>query len=97
MAGTHSHEPNARGETINIRASREQKALIDQAAKAVGRTRSDFMLDTDCREAEAVLLDRRYFVMSEEAFRKFTAMLDKPPKDNPRLRRLFETRGPWEP
>ena len=48
-----------RGETINLRASRKQKALIDRAADALGRSRSDFMLDTACREAEAVLLDRR--------------------------------------
>jgi uncharacterized protein (DUF1778 family) len=54
------------------------------------------MLDTACREAEAVLLDRRYFVLSEAAFKRFTAMLDQPPKDNPKLRRLLETRPPWE-
>lgn len=97
MAGTQTPDSTSRGETINIRASREQKALIDQAARAVGRNRSDFMLDTACREAEAVLLDRRYFMLSEEAFRKFNAMLDKPPKDNPKLRRLLSTRAPWEP
>ncbi len=86
----------ARDETINLRASREQKALIDQAAQALGRSRSDFMLDTVCREAEAVLLDRRYFVLSEKAFKRFTAMLDKPPKDNSRLRRLLKTKPPWK-
>ncbi|HZO57261.1 MAG TPA: DUF1778 domain-containing protein [Bryobacteraceae bacterium] len=96
MAGTQTPDSTSRGETINIRASREQKALIDQAAKAVGRSRSDFMLDTVCREAEAVLLDRRYFVLSEEAFKKFNAILDRPPKDNPKLRRLLSTRAPWE-
>jgi len=97
MAGTQTPDSTSRGETINIRASREQKALIDRAAKAVGRTRSDFMLDTVCREAEAVLLDRRYFLLSDDAVRKFNAMLDKPPKDNPKLRRLLATRAPWEP
>jgi uncharacterized protein (DUF1778 family) len=70
--------------------------LIDQAADALGRSRSDFMLDTACREAETVLLDRRYFVISEEAFKRFTAMLDKPPKNNPKLRKLLETLPPWE-
>jgi uncharacterized protein (DUF1778 family) len=96
MALTHTYQAGGRGETINLRATRKQKALIDQAAEALGRSRSDFMLDTVCREAESVLLDRRYFVLSEAAFRKFTAMLDKPPKDNPRLRRLLETKAPWE-
>ena len=89
-------EPGGRDETINLRASRRQKALIDQAAEALGRSRSDFMLDTVCREAEAILLDRRYFVLSEEAFKRFTTMLDKPPESNPKLRRLLEARPPWE-
>lgn len=96
MAIMQTTEPSGRGETINLRATRKQKALIDQAAEALGRSRSDFMLDTVCREAESVLLDRRYFALSEEAFRKFTTMLDKPPKDNPKLRRLLETKAPWE-
>jgi len=96
VRATGTEDATLRGETINLRTSRRQKALIDRAAEALGRTRSDFMLDTACREAEAVLLDRRYFVLSEDAFRKFTAMLDKPPKDNPRLRRLLQTKAPWE-
>lgn len=85
-----------RGETINLRATRVQKALIDRAAETVGRSRSDFMLGAACREAEAVLLDRRYFVVPEAIFEKFTALLDAPPKDNPRLRRLLQTKAPWE-
>ena len=85
-----------RGETINLRASRNQKVLIDRAAEVLGRSRSDFMLETACREAESVLLDRRYFTLSEEAFKRFTRMLDSPPKDNPRLRRLLQTKAPWD-
>ncbi|HXP87252.1 MAG TPA: DUF1778 domain-containing protein [Bryobacteraceae bacterium] len=96
MALAQTQDLKGRGETINLRASRKQKALIDQAAEALGRSRSDFMLDTVCREAETVLLNRRYFALSEEAFRRFTALLDKPPKDNLKLRRLLETRAPWE-
>ena len=96
MAEIQTRESNRRGDTINLRATSKQKALIDQAAESLGRTRSDFMLDIACREAEAVLLDRRFFALSDEAFKKFTAMLDKPPKENPKLRRLLETRPPWE-
>jgi uncharacterized protein (DUF1778 family) len=97
MADPHINKDRGRGETINLRASRRQKALIDQAAGAVGRSRSDFMLGAACREAEEVLLDRRYFVLSEQAFREFSAMLDRPPQDNPKLRRLFERKAPWGP
>ena len=85
-----------RAENINLRVSRSQKALIDRAATALGRNRSDFMLEAACREAESVLLDRRYFNLSEDQFRRFTAMLDKPPANNPRLARLLKSRAPWD-
>jgi uncharacterized protein (DUF1778 family) len=85
-----------RDETINLRATERQKTLIDRAAVALGRNRSDFMLETACREAEAVLLDRRYFALSDEEFRRFAATLDKPPASNARLRRLLKTKAPWE-
>lgn len=85
-----------RGGNINLRVSRGQKALIDRAAQALGRNRSDFMLETACREAESVLLDRRYFALPEEEFKRFRAMLDKRPLSNPRLARLLKTRAPWD-
>jgi uncharacterized protein (DUF1778 family) len=85
-----------RGENINLRVSQGQKSLIDRAAEALGRNRSDFMLDIACREAESVLLDRRYFALPDDEFRSFTAMLDKPPASNPRLTRLLKTKAPWD-
>ena len=87
---------NYRVETINLRASQRQKALIDRAADALGRNRSDFMLETACREAEAVLLDRRYFALSSEEFKRFTSLLDRPPAGNARLRWLLKSKAPWE-
>jgi uncharacterized protein (DUF1778 family) len=96
MPSTQTRDAAPRGETINLRATPKQKELIDRAAGALGRSRSDFMLETACREAEAVLLDRRYFALSADEFKKFKAMLDRPPKDNPQLRRLLETKAPWE-
>jgi uncharacterized protein (DUF1778 family) len=95
MADTGTKVLGARGETINLRASQRQKALIDRAAETLGRSRSDFMLETACREAEAVLLDRRYFSLSAEAFKRFTSMLDRPPASNPKLLRLLQTKAPW--
>ena len=96
MPATGTKTRKTRDETINLRASQRQKALIDRAAEALGRNRSDFMLETVCREAEAVLLDRRYFTLSGEEFKRFTAMLDKPPANNTRLRRMLRTKAPWE-
>lgn len=96
MRGSATKTEKTRDENINLRVSRGQKSLIDRAAQALGRNRSDFMLETACREAESVLLDRRYFTLPDEQFRRFTAMLDKPPASNPRLNRLLKTRAPWD-
>ena len=85
-----------RAENINLRVTGDQKTLIDRAASALGRNRSDWMLEAACQEAEAVLLDRRYLVLSEVEFKRFTAMLDKPPASNPRLERLLKTKAPWD-
>ena len=85
-----------RTETINLRVSPRQKSVIDSAARALGRDRSDFMLEGARREAEGVLLDRRYFALPAQEFKRFTAILDKPPASNPRLARLLKTRAPWD-
>ncbi|BBA33486.1 uncharacterized protein sS8_1527 [Methylocaldum marinum] len=90
------HPPSARNVMINIRARTTQRDLIDKAADALGKNRSDFMLEAACREAENVLLERRYFTLSEEQFEAFTALLDAPPATNEKLRQLLATKLPWE-
>lgn len=44
----------------------------------------------------AVLADRRVFHLVEVQWTAFMKALDTPPDDNPRLRRLLETKAPWE-
>ena len=85
-----------RNGTINIRVKPQQRDVIDRAAQALGKSRSEFILDTACREAETVLLDRRFFTLDDAAYRRFTDALNRPPADNPRLRELLRTPAPWE-
>jgi len=96
MADTQTADRTTRDVSINLRASRKQRSLIDRAAQALGKNRSDFMLEASCREAESVLLDRRYFVLDAETFEQFTEMLDAPPASNPRLRRLLTEKASWK-
>ena len=85
-----------RDQTINIRVSRQQRDVIDQAAQALGKSRSDFMVETAYREAEQVLLDRTVFTLDEQAFAEFEAMLDAPPAPTDALRNLLTSKAPWE-
>ena len=85
-----------RSTVINLRADERRRALIDRAAEAVGKNRSEFMLDAATREATAVFLDRRVFELDARTFRRFAAALDAAPSDNPRLRKLLAKKAPWE-
>jgi uncharacterized protein (DUF1778 family) len=82
--------------TISIRAKAGQRDLIDQAAERLGRSRSDFMLEAACRQAEDVLLDQTYFSLDAPSFAAFQALLDQPPAPTDRLRRALKARAPWD-
>jgi uncharacterized protein (DUF1778 family) len=82
--------------TINIRAQEAQRELIDRAAEAQGRNRSEFMLDAACERAQQVLLDRTFFALDDKRFQAFVELLDAPPKANPKLLQLLARRAPWE-
>jgi uncharacterized protein (DUF1778 family) len=98
VAGVEQGLGNAvpRSKTVNIRVRQQQQDLIDRAAKALGKTRSEFMLDTACREAENVLLEQQLFRLGEDAFDDFVRALDAPPADNPKLRALVRRTPLWE-
>lgn len=95
MASVRGHN-TTRDQAINIRASRRQRDLIDRAAHALGKSRSDFMLEAASRQAEDVLLDRTFFSLDPDAFERFTALLDNPPPSTDELRQLLHRKAPWE-
>ncbi len=92
---TASSERPSRRETLNIRIRPEERGLIDRAAQAQGKNRTDFILDAARRAAEEALLDRAIISVSPEAYADFLARLDAPPQPNERLRRTMQTPTPW--
>jgi uncharacterized protein (DUF1778 family) len=83
-------------QVMTIRVSREVRDLIDRAARVQEKSRSAFMLETVCREAENVLLDQRFFRLDDEAFSQFSATLDATPEPPAELRDLLRHEAPWE-
>ena len=81
---------------INIRALPAQRDLLDQAAAASGKSRTEFILEAACDAAENLLLNQRYFGLEPSAFEAFERALTAPVKDNPTLRRLLTERAPWD-
>ncbi len=88
--------PVMKRETLNLRIRPEERGLIDRAAKAAGKSRTDFMIEASRRAAEDALLDRVLFQVSGSVYADFLKKLDAPPEPNARLRKSFETAPPWE-
>lgn len=84
---------------INIRATAEERQLIDRAAKVLGKSRTDFMLESARQAAEDALLDQTHFVLSDDAFDELLAMLESPPPPTQALRDLmagkYDENDPW--
>jgi uncharacterized protein (DUF1778 family) len=85
-----------RDAAINLRALPEQRDLIDQAAAALGKNRSDFMLEAACDRARSVLLDQVFFSLDADKFEQFVALVDAPPAPNAGLERLLAVKAPWD-
>jgi uncharacterized protein (DUF1778 family) len=86
----------AKRETLNVRIKPEDRTLIDRAARVLGKSRTDFLLEAGRRAAEDALLDQTLFKANPKAYAAFVARLDAPPAPNERLRRTMTTPAPWE-
>jgi len=80
----------SRRHRLEVRVTPEQDALIRQAADLEDTTVTAFVLDTVTTRAKRVLRQHQDLVLSNEAFDRFIAELDKPAKPVPQLVDLFE-------
>lgn len=96
MARPLSNHSSLRNITIQLRARESERSLIDKAAHALGKNRSDFLLEAACREAESILLDQRFFSLPTEEYNRFIQELDNPPFQNEKLKTLLLQKAPWD-
>ncbi len=82
--------------SINLRIEANVRQLIDDAAAILGKTRTEFMIESARRQAIEVLLDQRLFVLDPEACDAFMAVLDNPPPPGPKLRSLLRRVPAWQ-
>lgn len=82
--------------SINLRIEAQTRQLIDDAATALGKTRTEFMVESARASAIDVLLDRRLFVLVEADYDAFVDALDHPPAPGPKLRALLKRTPAWE-
>ena len=91
-----AHNSQNKGTTINIRAQTAQRDLIDRAATVAGKSRSEFILDSACEKAKAVILDQTFFGLDADQYDRFLAILDEPPTDSEALSNLLKLKAPWD-
>ncbi|WP_425374357.1 DUF1778 domain-containing protein [Lichenihabitans psoromatis] len=82
--------------SINLRIESHTRRLIDDAAAILGKTRTEFMIDSARSLAIDVLLDQRLFVLDSERYDAFIHALDNPLAPGPKLRALLRRVPAWE-
>jgi uncharacterized protein (DUF1778 family) len=66
-----------------------QKEVIARAAELKQTTLTNFMVEQAFTAAQLILADQVHFALSPKKWDEFCAVLDAPPKDLPRLRKLL--------
>ena len=80
----------------NLRVAPDANALVRQAASARHQNLTDFVVDAAVSEAERVLADRTRFVLGDDRWAEFVALLERPVQDNPGLAKLFARQSVFE-
>jgi len=76
---------------IEIRTTKAQKQIIEQAAQAEGLNVTAFIFSRVLPEAQRVLENRSLFVLNERSWDKLGTILNRPAKPNPKLKKLMST------
>lgn len=81
---------------INMRADAKRRDLIDAAAEIMSVDRTSFILEAACKRAEEVILDRKLFLLSDEAFDRFEqALTANSLRSNECVKNLLARPRPW--
>ena len=82
--------------SINLRIEAGTRQLIDDAAALMGKSRTEFMVESARQQAIDVLLDQRLFALEPERYVAFMAALDNPPAPGPKLKALMRRVPAWQ-
>jgi uncharacterized protein (DUF1778 family) len=88
------HRP-AKTSRIELRASEDDRNLLDRAAAALGTDRSSFLLAQGRLAAQRVLADREQFVLDPDAQQEWERINNRPARSLPGLVRLMERPSPF--
>jgi uncharacterized protein (DUF1778 family) len=81
--------------SVNLRIAAGTRRLIDDAAAILGKTRTEFMVESARRQAVDVLLDQRLLTLDADRYDAFLRALDHPPAPGPKLTALMRRVPAW--
>jgi uncharacterized protein (DUF1778 family) len=84
-----------KAERFNIRATGDEKRLVEEAAAITRVSTSRFVMQAAVRSAEEVLSERTRFVLPADRWADFVARLDQPTREIPALRRAAAKPSPF--
>ena len=70
---------------LELRLQPVQRRLLDEAARASAMNTSAFVLSHATAAAQALLADRTHFVLPDDRWDAFTALLDRDERPQPEL------------
>ena len=88
------HRP-AKTSRIELRATEDDRDLLDRAAAALGTDRSSFLLAQGRLAAQRVLADRQHFLLDADAQQEWERINSRPARNLPGLARLLERPSPF--
>jgi len=74
---------------LNLRLSEDAAAAIRRGADSAGTSVSDFVVAAAIERAERELADRTRFVLDDDDWARFVALLDRPTRAVAELRELL--------
>ena len=78
----------------NLRVSPSDDQLFREAAAVLGKSVSEFLVESGRERAEMVLADRTQFVLDPKAWKAFTAALERPAQVKPAVVDLLRRARP---
>jgi uncharacterized protein (DUF1778 family) len=91
--GTNTELRTVKDARLNLRVTPRQDHLIRRAAAAVDKSVTEFIMDSVSLEAERVLADQRWFMLTESEWNRFHEILDQPVRtDDSKLRQMLTVR-----
>lgn len=85
-----------RDKQINVRATDEERAIIDYAASLVNKNRTDFIIERAVLEAQNIILDQRVFILDDSRYQAFIQQLEAPVQNVEGRQRLMDAKPEWK-